>query len=59
MNLKRGFTFQMMADEHKKLDTICKLLDVSKADIIRTCVRKLPMDKKELIEWFESVGWKG
>lgn len=58
MNLKRGFTFQMMADEHKKLDIICELLDVSKADLVRTCIRKLPLDKEELLKWFEQVNWE-
>lgn len=57
MNLKRGLTVQMMADEHKKLDIICELLDVSKADIVRTCIRKLPLDKEELIKWFEDIHW--
>jgi len=48
----------MMADEHKKLDIICELLDVSKADLVRTCIRKLPMNKEALLKWFENVEWK-
>lgn len=54
---KRGYTLQLMADEHKKLDVISDLLDISKAELVRACVRKLPMNKAALVRWFNEVIW--
>lgn len=46
-----------MPDEHKKLDIVGEILGIGKADLIRTCIRKLPLDKDEVIKWAEEMKW--
>lgn len=48
---------RLMPDESKKVDIICEILGIGKADLIRTCIRKLPLDKEEIIKWSEEMKW--
>ena len=54
---KKGLSVLLMIDEYKRLELICKKLKTSKADFIRACLRKLPLDEEELTKWFESIEW--
>lgn len=57
MRSRRSLNVQLMPDEHKKLDMIADMLGIGKADLIRTCIRKLPLDKDEVIKWSEDIHW--
>lgn len=57
MGARRSLNVQLMPDEHKKLDIVGEILGIGKADLIRTCIRKLPLDKDEIIKWAEEMKW--
>ena len=57
MPTKKSVNVRLMPDESKKVDIICEILGIGKADLIRTCIRKLPLDKEEIIKWSEEMKW--
>ena len=57
MDVKKSLNVKLMPDEYKKLDMIADILGIGKADLIRTCIRKLPLDKDEVIKWSEDIHW--
>jgi hypothetical protein len=43
-----------MPDEYSKLALISDTLGISMVDVIRTFIRKSPIDKDKLLEWINK-----
>jgi len=53
-SLRKGLHVILLIDEYEKLDRLATENNISKAEVIRAAIRKMPDDTTGFTQWFKS-----